>query len=81
MNTSYMANTALGEVHAGASAGARNRAVDGTAVGEVEREVLRLLRSVRYGSVEVTIHDSRVVQVESREKVRIGDNVSRKGGD
>lgn len=38
---------------------------------EAEREVLRAIRAVRYGAVEVTIHESRIVQVERTEKVRL----------
>ncbi len=37
---------------------------------EVEREILKALRDIQYGSVEITIHDSKVVQVERTEKVR-----------
>jgi hypothetical protein len=33
-------------------------------------EILRSIRNVRFGSVEITIHDSRVVQIERKEKVR-----------
>lgn len=33
-------------------------------------EILRAVKEVRFGSVEIIIHDSRVVQVERREKVR-----------
>jgi hypothetical protein len=35
------------------------------------RAVLQAIRGVRYGSVEVLIHDGRVVQIERREKVRL----------
>lgn len=35
-----------------------------------EHEVLAAVRAVRFGSVEVLIHDGRVTQVERREKVR-----------
>jgi len=38
-----------------------------------EQELTRVvsaLRGVRYGSVEITIHDSRIVQIERREKLR-----------
>jgi len=35
-------------------------------------EILRAVKSIRYGSVEITIHDSRVVQIERKEKVRPG---------
>ena len=35
-----------------------------------EREILDAVRAIRYGSVEVVIHDSKVVQVIRTEKVR-----------
>jgi hypothetical protein len=35
-----------------------------------ERAVRRAVESLRYGSVEVQVHDGRVVQVETREKIR-----------
>jgi hypothetical protein len=38
---------------------------------EAEREVLRAIRAVQYGAVEVTIHESRIVQVERTEKIRL----------
>ena len=34
------------------------------------RELRQALRSIRYGAVELMIHDGRVVQLERREKVR-----------
>ena len=37
------------------------------------RAVLHAIPSLRYGSVEVVIHDGRVVQIERREKVRFDD--------
>jgi hypothetical protein len=33
--------------------------------------VLRALRGLRFGSVEVVVHDGRVVQIERRERVRL----------
>jgi hypothetical protein len=41
-------------------------------LSEVDAEVLRAIRNIRYGSVEITIHDSRVVQIERKEKRRFG---------
>lgn len=35
-----------------------------------ERELLRLVRAVRFGSLEVIVHDGQIVQVERTEKVR-----------
>lgn len=37
---------------------------------EAEKEILNAIRAIRYGSVEITIHDSKVVQIERTEKVR-----------
>jgi hypothetical protein len=34
------------------------------------RELVDALRSIRYGAVELVIHDGRVVQLERRERVR-----------
>ena len=33
----------------------------------IEQEILRAVRSLRYGSVEIIIHDSKVVQIERKE--------------
>ncbi|HVC43604.1 MAG TPA: YezD family protein [Candidatus Binataceae bacterium] len=37
----------------------------------VIREVVRAIRNVNFGSVEIVIHDSRVVQIERKEKFRL----------
>jgi hypothetical protein len=37
---------------------------------DVDAEVIRAIRNIRFGSVEITIHDSRVVQIERKEKRR-----------
>ena len=34
------------------------------------REIAVALRSIRYGTIELVIHEGRVVQLERREKVR-----------
>ena len=36
----------------------------------LEDQILRTVRDVKYGSVEITVHEGRVVQVERREKIR-----------
>ncbi|MCI0414535.1 YezD family protein [bacterium] len=33
-------------------------------------EILRAVKKIQYGSVEIVIHDSKIVQIETREKVR-----------
>jgi hypothetical protein len=40
------------------------------------RELRQALRSIRYGAVELVIHDGRVVQLERHEKVRIDTDVT-----
>jgi hypothetical protein len=32
------------------------------------------VRAIRFGSVQITVHDGRVTQVESNEKTRIGQD-------
>jgi hypothetical protein len=34
------------------------------------QEILRAIDSVRFGSIEITVHEGRVTQIEKREKVR-----------
>ena len=36
----------------------------------IEVEVIKYLRSVRYGQITVQIHDTRIVQIERTEKIR-----------
>ena len=44
----------------------------------VEQELRLALSEIRYGSIEIDIQDSRVVQIERREKVRF-DREGREG--
>ena len=37
---------------------------------QIEQHVLETIRGIKYGAVEILIHDSRVVQVERTEKTR-----------
>jgi hypothetical protein len=37
----------------------------------IEQTVLQALKDLRFGSVEITVHDSKIVQIERREKVRV----------
>jgi len=36
----------------------------------IEAEILRQIRSLKYGSIEIQVHASRVVQIERRERKR-----------
>ena len=38
---------------------------------EVEQEILRAIARIEYGSIEVVVHDGKVVQIECREKIRV----------
>lgn len=45
---------------------------------EIEEDVLKkigeAIKKIRYGAVEITVHDARVVQIECREKIRFEKN-------
>jgi len=38
--------------------------------------ILRAIREIRYGSIEIIIHDSRIVQIERKEKIRMDTDPS-----
>lgn len=46
-------------------------AADDTEPGAIAQRLIPLLRELRYGSIEIVIHDGRVVQIERREKLRL----------
>ena len=37
---------------------------------EIAGQLIRMLEGIRFGSIEITIHDNKVVQIERREKIR-----------
>jgi hypothetical protein len=37
---------------------------------QLDERILRALEGIRYGSVEIVLHDSKIVQIERKEKVR-----------
>lgn len=37
---------------------------------EVAQEILRAIEQLRFGSIEITVHEGRVTQIERREKIR-----------
>ena len=39
-------------------------------LSEVERHILQTLHNIRFGTLEIVIHDSRIVQIERSEKTR-----------
>ena len=44
---------------------------------QLTQQILQALQEIRYGSVEIIIHVSQVVQIERKEKIRIDTNSSR----
>ena len=42
------------------------------------KKIIQAIENVRYGSVEVTIHESEVVQIERKEKIRFDKGRQRK---
>lgn len=55
-------------------AGARQALPD-----EVLGTLVRLIREVRFGSIEIVVHEGRVTQIERREKVRFNPPGPRTG--
>ena len=49
----------------------------GEALHQMTQQIIRALQDIRYGSVEIIVHDSKVVQIERKEKIRIDTNSSR----
>lgn len=45
-----------------------------TARNTLEDQILRTVRDVKFGSVEITVHEGRIVQVERREKIRFPES-------
>jgi len=43
----------------------------------VEQAILHALKGIRFGSVEIVVHDSKVVQIERKEKTRFDADLSR----
>ena len=43
---------------------------------DIARKILLAIKDLRFGSVEVVIHDSKVVQIERKEKIRIDSTSS-----
>ncbi len=44
--------------------------IDGELLEAIIRSIASVQRQTGYGSIEITVHDGRVTQIERREKVR-----------
>ena len=47
------------------------RSVDGQDEAAILREIQSALRDLRFGAVEITVHNGQVVQIERKEKFRL----------
>jgi hypothetical protein len=47
------------------------RSVESQDEASILREVQNALRDLRFGSVEITVHNGQVVQIERKEKIRL----------
>ena len=45
---------------------------------ELLKRIIRAIREIHYGSVEIIIHNSRIVQIERREKIRVDSGIVQK---
>ncbi|MWV14596.1 sulfur starvation response protein OscA [Pseudomonas sp. L-22-4S-12] len=47
------------------------RSVEGQDEAGLLREIQAALQGLRFGSVEITVHNAQVVQIERKEKIRL----------
>jgi hypothetical protein len=47
---------------------------------EIAQKILDALKGIRYGSLEIIIHDAKVVQIERKEKIRFEARKPEKAG-
>lgn len=45
----------------------------------ISEEILKAIKSVRFGNVQIVIQDYRVVQIDKTEKIRLGQNTRKEG--
>ena len=45
---------------------------------EIVQAILAAIKSLRYGSIEIIVQDSKVVQIERREKIRFDKDGAKK---
>jgi hypothetical protein len=46
-------------------------------IEQIREQLLNAVRGIRFGSVEITVHDGKVVQIERKEKIRFANSVLR----
>ncbi len=53
--------------------GLNNNALKKEENKEIALQIASILQDIRFGSVEVVIHDGRIVQIDKRERFRINE--------
>jgi hypothetical protein len=56
--------------HANGAAAQLFQVSSSTGEGELLRELTEALRTIRYGSIILTLHDGRVVEIQKTERIR-----------
>ena len=44
---------------------------------EMLKNIVKAIHQISYGSVEIVIHDSRIVQIERKERIRFDSGITR----
>jgi len=55
------------------------RSIDGQDEATILREIQSALRDLRFGAVEITVHNAQVVQIERKEKFRLQQPANKAG--
>ena len=55
------------------------RNLEGQDEASILREIQTALHGLRFGSVEITVHNGQVVQIERKEKIRLQQPSTRNG--
>ncbi|MEC4749631.1 YezD family protein [Methylomicrobium sp. Wu6] len=42
---------------------------------EIVHQISQMLEGIRFGSIEIVVHDSKVVQIERKEKLRMDNKI------
>lgn len=43
---------------------------------DIAQQIVGLLQGIRFGSIEIVVHDGRVVQIDKHEKFRLKDSAT-----
>jgi len=53
-----------------------NNQLDPKLIKELTDQILTLLQGIRFGSIEIVVHDGRIVQIDKHEKFRVKNSVT-----